>query len=179
MRGGASTGVSFDASKHLGSESSFKRRASNETDVEAPKAVTGWLLVLCLILTFEAPAVNLYDFGRHAIPVLISTHRIARFLLLDMYSIMCIATAGLSFIAGTKLWLLKASAVRFAKRFLLTYTGLHVAYFVLWIIVDRPAKSLSIARMGSDHVGGPFLFLALWYSYLKRSDRVRATYPSG
>lgn len=120
----------------------------------------------------------LYEVIGHAIPKLMSTHRSASILLSSVYSALFGAIAGYSFVAGTKLWLVRPGAVRFGRRYLLAYLGAHVAYFVLWMLVDRSTNSLALARMAWYHVVGPLPFVALWYSYLDHSKRVRATYPS-
>jgi hypothetical protein len=146
-------------------------------DLADPGAVVGWLLVLCLILTIS-PAAILYNIGAHVLPKLIGTHRSANILLLSVCCIQSIVLALFSIITGAKLWLVKPGAIKFAKRYLLAYLGAHIAYFILWILVDRPTNSSELARMAWHNVVRPLPFVALWYSYLEHSKRVRATYPS-
>jgi hypothetical protein len=73
-------------------------------------------------------------------------------ILLSVYSFVFTAVSVLSCSAGLKLWLVKPDAVRFAKRYLLTYLLANIAYFVFWLIVMWPNRSLSLAQMG---VGSP------------------------
>jgi Protein of unknown function (DUF2569) len=146
-------------------------------DFAAPGAVVGWLLVLCLVLTVMSPASILYSIIRDAITKL-NSHRATSIVLSGVYFVLFAAVAGYSITAGVKLWLLKPDAVRFAKRYLLTYLGAHIAFFIVWLLIDWPVSSVSLARMAWYHVVRPLPFVALWYSYLEHSRRVRATYPS-
>jgi hypothetical protein len=152
---------------------------ATRADPVVPKEVVGWLLMFCLILTIVLPVRIFYEIFWHAIPKLIGAHAPLRALLLSAYSILFSVIAVFSFVAGRRLWLVKPNAVRFARRYLLTYLSAHVAYFVFWMLVDRPTSSVALAQMGWQHVVGPLPFVALWYSYLEHSKRVRATYLSG
>ncbi len=115
----------------------------------------------------------------HAVPMLIGTHSPNRMFLLSVYSVVFTAVAIFSFTAGLKLWTVKPDAVRFARRYLVTYLAANIAYFVFWIIVAQPDQPLSFAEMGWYHVVTPIGSMTLWYFYLEHSKRVRATYPSG
>src|SRR5205814_10541183 len=84
-----------------------------------------------------------------------------------------------SFRAGLNLWLVKPDAVRFARRYLLTYLIANIAYFVFWTLVVRPTQMLGLTEMGWYHVVGPIASTALWYFYLEHSKRVRDTYRHG
>lgn len=147
-----------------------------QSDGAIPPAVSGWLLVLCLLLTFSYPATSLYHISIHTIPMLITAHSPSRIVLLTVYSALFIVMAVYSFLAGLKLWLVKPDAVRFAKRYLLAYLIADIAYFVFWIIIIRPHQTASFAEMGWSHVVSPIPSTALWYFYLEHSKRVRATY---
>ena len=133
--------------------------------------------MLCLILTFVYPASALYHILSHTVPTIITAHAFNRVYLLSVYTFVVSALAVFSFAAGVGLWLVKPDAVWFAKRFLLTNLIAHVAYFVVWIAVIRSTRQADYAQMGARNVLSPMVFVALWYSYLKRSKRVRETYP--
>jgi hypothetical protein len=143
-----------------------------------PPAVAGWLLVLCLLLTFMYPATSLYRIFSHTIPNFIDSRTAPRAILLGVYSVLFIAIAVFSFLAGLNLWLVKPGAVRFARRYLLTYLGANVAYFAFWVLIVRPSQVSSLAQMGWYHVVGPIPSVALWYFYLEHSKRVQE-YLSG
>ena len=144
----------------------------------APAQVSGWLEVLCFILTIVYPASVFYEIFRHIVPNLLGAHNTARTLLLIVYSVVFIAVAVFSCIAGLKLWVIKRDAVGFARRFLWTYLLMHFAYFAFWILIARPSQSIMLAEMGYYHIVGPIGSFALWYFYLEHSKRVRLTYSS-
>jgi predicted branched-subunit amino acid permease len=101
--------------------------------------------------------------------------------LLSIYAVLFIPVAVFSFVAGLRLWLVKPGAINFTKRFLWTYLSANIGYFVIWVLwtlIAQPSSPVSFADMVWGHVVGPILFVALWYSYLERSRRVRDTYVS-
>ncbi len=149
---------------------------TTRTDSVVPAEVSGWLLVLCLLLTFTYPAGGIYKVVWHTVPNLIAAHGPARTLLLTVYSVLFLALAGFSVIAGLKLWLVKPDAVGFARRFLVTSLTANVAYFLFWMALMRPTQRVSFAEMGRYHVVGPIAQTALWYFYLEHSKRIRTTY---
>jgi len=144
--------------------------------------VGGWILVLCFVLVVSYPAISLYHIFRYTIPNLFDSHvPIRAVVLLSVYAVVFIPMAVFSVVAGLRLWLAKPDAVSFARRYLLTYLSANIGYFVvwvLWILIARPSGAVSVAEMGWGYVVGPTLFVALWYSYLERSQRVRETFLS-
>jgi hypothetical protein len=140
----------------------------------------GWLLVLCFILVVSYPAISFYHIFTYTIPNLINSHVPLRtVVLLSIYAVLFIPTSVFSIVAGLRLWLIKPDAVSVAKRFLWTYLGANIGYFVVWVfwvLTVRPSGAVSFAEMGWGHVVGPILFVGLWCSYLERSKRVRAMY---
>lgn len=151
--------------------------ASSPDSTPIPVEVSGWLLTLCLILTFVYPGTSFYRIFSHTIPTAISTHALNRMLLLFVYAGVFSVVAVLSFVAGLKLWLVRPHAVRFARRYLVTYLIANVGYFIFWIAVIWPTERVAYAEMGWYHVVAPVGSVALWYSYLEHSKRVRKTYP--
>ncbi len=135
--------------------------------------------MLCLVLTFVSPTTAFYQVFFHAIPELIAAQTLTHTVLLSVYSVLFSVVAVMSIVAGTRLWLIRSGAVRFARRYLLTYLGANIAYFVFWLLVVRPTQPLSLAEMGWHHVVVPIGSTALWYIYLVHSKRVRKTYPDG
>jgi hypothetical protein len=148
--------------------------------VRSETAVGGWLLVLCFMLTFFYPATTLYQIFSGIVPGLINPHLPIRLvILLVVYSVLFLPLSIFSFLAGAKLWLVKPGALGFAKRYLLVFLGVNTGYFflwILWVFVGQPVQISAWASMGWGHVLGPMLAVALWYSYLQRSKRVRTTY---
>ena len=150
---------------------------SSSQTLAVPAEVGGWLLVFCLILTIAYPATSLIVIFSHTVPTAISARTINRMLLLSVYSGAFGILALLSLVAGLKLWLIKPHAVRFARRYLLTYLATNTAYFIFWIAIIRPNTQAAYLEMGYYHVVTPVASFALWWSYLEHSKRVRDTYP--
>ncbi len=140
-------------------------------------AVVGWLLVLCLLLTFVHPGGVFYHVVAYTLPALFKAHDVKAAALMSVYVALFLGIAGYSVVAGARLWLVKPQAVRFARRYLLVFLCAHLGYFSLWAVVVRPTHlSTSLAVMISNHVAGPVPFYFLWTVYLEHSKRVRATY---
>jgi uncharacterized protein DUF2569 len=160
----------------------FTTHRTPQIFVRNEAAVGGWLLVLCLMLTCMYPATTLYHIFAHVVPGFINPHFSIRLvILLIVYCVLFIPLSVFSIFAGLRLWLVKPGAVSFAKRCLLTFLGVHTAYFVLWVlwvVIVQPMQPSSFASMGWGHVVGPMLSVALWYSYLRHSKRVGRTYLS-
>jgi hypothetical protein len=98
-----------------------------------------------------------------------------------IFPVLFIRIAVFGFFAGLKLWLVRPGAVSFARHYLLTYMGAHIAYFLVWvswILIFQPNRPSSFAEMSRSHLVNPILFVAVWYFYLQRSERVRTTYLS-
>jgi hypothetical protein len=151
------------------------------------RPVGGWLLVLCILLTFVSPLVRAaeiiggwvmtYDtvtnpfFGLGAIPLV---HPVV---VAALNTLVGIALIVMSIVAGLRLWRLRAGALRSARTFML----LLVAQAMLNAILTSAEAA---RREQWDDVGqtvrgvyGPAVFAAVWLSYLSRSKRVRETYP--
>jgi hypothetical protein len=116
------------------------------------RPIVGWLLWLCLMLTFVSPASVLYHIFSHTIPILVSPHTPIRNIpLFIIYPVLFIPVALFSFLAGLKLWLVRPGAVTFAKYYLLTYLGAHIAYFlvyVFWRVIFQPNRPAAFVEMG-------------------------------
>jgi hypothetical protein len=128
---------------------------STRTDTGVPATVAGWPLVLCVPLTFVYPATSFYSILWEMVPNLIDTHTTVRAILLGICFVLFVSIAVFGFSAGFKLWLIKPGAVGFARRYLLTYVGANVAYFVSWVLMVRPTHVASLAQTGWCQLVGP------------------------
>ena len=131
--------------------------------------------MFCLSLTLVFPGMSLFQIS-HTIPALGSAHAARRILLLIVYFVVFTSLAIFSCITGLRLWLIKPRAVELAKRYLLTYLIAQLAFFLFWLALIRPKAPVALAEMAWYHVAGPLPFVALCYSYLEHSKRVRDTY---
>ena len=141
--------------------------------------VSGWLLLLCIILAVVYPASVFRGLYQDIFPELAGSRSATQTSILGVYSLLLIGTTAFSFIAGLKLWLIKPGAVGFAKSYFMVHLASHFAYFVFWITIVSSAQPLDIALMALYQLVRPMGTFAIWYSYLQHSRRVRATYSLG
>lgn len=139
--------------------------------------IVGWLLVLCLVLTFVCPVSILYQTFAHTAPALLHTHDLKHAVLQSVWALLFLGVAAFSFAAGVRLWMIKPGAVTFAKRFWLAFLCAHLGYFGFWALLVRPIHLSSVAPMAWNHLAGSLLPYFLWMTYLDHSKRVRETYP--
>src|SRR3954452_24717142 len=112
-----------------------------------PPEVSGWVLVLCLVLVFVSPASALYSAVWQEFPKLIGAHTAARAVLLAVYCVAFTSLAIGSVWAGVKLWLIHPKADMFARKYLLAYLAGHIGYFLFWLLLTRSTETLSLASM--------------------------------
>jgi hypothetical protein len=145
-------------------------------DVEEKyQGVQGWLILFCLVLTVIAPCSCLFHLA-HTLPLLMRTHDPRRQILWTVFVVMYLAIAGVAFVTGIRLWLVRRGAVRMAKLWLLMNLCLNVSYFFLWLILFSHTRTDSVAKVAWDHIVGPLVPFFLWNTYLEHSKRVRDTY---
>ena len=94
------------------------------------REVRGWLLVLCLILTFLAPLMASYNICFSVIPMLLRKPGPRLTLIAAVYLAIFIPLIGFSIRAGLRLWLVRPGAVVFARRYLWAYLVGNLSYFV-------------------------------------------------
>jgi hypothetical protein len=154
-------------------------RTTNTTSENTYNNVGGWLLILCFGLMIPVP---LSFLGRLSVFRIFFLPEYSDYPGLILPSQVCtLLTLGIacfSFIAGYYLWKRQQSAVKIAKAFFLSV----FAYSILWPIIltsahDMPAKFYhSIINDAALGIISTLLNGAIWYIYLCRSKRVKATY---
>ncbi len=144
----------------------------------ALKGVSGWLLLFCLGLTVFSPLITVFS--------LVGAYSDAPFdrfpSLLTVTVIDTLLSAGLmafSIYAGVALWRIRPGAVETAKKYLLCFLGYQVIAAILPFMAGLPssANEAMTAEVAKNVVRSVF-YVAIWYSYLNRSKRVKATYES-
>jgi hypothetical protein len=133
------------------------------------RGVEGWLLFLCISLTFIAPVAQVLV-AEKAVRNL-ATARLPVQTALRLGSVVAIY-AGLaifSCIAGVMLWMENPKGVKVAKAYLLVGTVLPISIFLLMHLSGMHVELFRIAfrRLFSS---------VIWYSYLTISRRVKRTY---
>ncbi|MGB6430704.1 MAG: DUF2569 family protein [Candidatus Acidiferrales bacterium] len=153
--------------------------------------VSGWLLCFIFTLVFIGPAVRVYslfeNYG-HSMQVFAeSRHSSALHVYYFVEQFISFAVRGYGLFAGIELWKVRPGAVQKAKLFLLSLFALafleYASEFV-WVFLTATvaARDAALSRVANGH-GAEFLFEAgiyagVWYAYLLKSKRVRATFSS-
>lgn len=143
--------------------------------------VGGWLLLLCISLTILSPLhglANIMKEWNYAKPLFEFYPGLNLAVTLE---VLCsIALTAYSIYAGSELWSVKLGAVKVTKNYLVTSLFyLLVSPFVFAAIADLPsAFNDEIAKEGAKNAILGILSFAIWFTYLNKSKRVRATYPT-
>jgi hypothetical protein len=144
-----------------------------------PQGVGGWLLLLCLSLTVFGPLWTLYNLTE-SFNLLQDFDRFpGLFVVATVDAILSVGLGTFSIYAGVALWSIRPGAVQTAKTFLLCLLGYVAVAAILPFMAGLPstASEALIAAVVKNTVRG-VVFVAIWYSYLNKSGRVSATYPS-
>ena len=150
--------------------------------VEAPASpytgVGGWLLLLCLGLTVLSPLISMISLVtgyNDSSPFFEQFPGLKIIVTVD--AVLSALLMAFSVYAGIGLWTVRPGAVVMAKRYLFCFLGYHVVAAVLPFLAGLPqdANDAMMPLVVKSAAQG-FVFFALWYSYLNKSQRVRATY---
>lgn len=145
---------------------------------ERYRGVRGWLLLLCLGLTVGAPlftVVSLVRSYRELSPHLPQFPGLTFLLLID--AVLSLGITAYAIYAGLGLWQIRPGAVATAKRYFLWLLVYHGIAAVLPFTAGLPAEAnrAMLQEVGRNILRG-VVSVAVWYSYLGRSRRVKATY---
>ena len=150
--------------------------------------VGGWLW-LFLIGTLLSPFVyarNVLLRYHHNIDVFVhSAHPNSLFIFYATATLVGFLVFGYGMFAGIQLWRIQRGAVEHAKRFLFYLFCFRAADYLMglnWIAVMGPQDSRAVTL--ANFLGGQSaltlfrsaIYIAVWYAYFSRSERVRVTY---
>ncbi len=144
------------------------------------KGVRGWLLLFCIGLTVLTPLVSL---GSISMEYGATSEYFGRFpglmiiTITDM--ILSLGIMAFSIYAGVALWTIRPGAVRTAKTYLwffLGYTGV-AAILPFTAGFPRSANDAMVAEVAKNSLRS-IIYFVIWYTYLNKSKRVKATYLS-
>jgi hypothetical protein len=151
--------------------------------------VGGWLLFFIFGIVLVAPVLhtwNVWHAYRHSMEIFArSVHPYSLYAFYALETIAGFALYGYGIFAGIQLWRIQPNAVQHAKRFLLLLLAYRFADYVMginWIALmasqDARAGALSNFLVGSaaKNLLRTAFYVALWYAYLSRSERVRVTF---
>lgn len=140
------------------------------------KDVHGWLILFCIGLTFLNPAETAIE----SLYWLSVTTIYARYVFgfaVTLYITIAIhaLVSLLGVIAGIFLLTIKPYAVKLAKAYFIALVVYYLLSAGLLSLSSRIAAG-RIAVILSPWQIGSFVFVVVWYAYLKKSKRVKATY---
>ena len=149
--------------------------------VEAPPkyvGVGGWLLLLCVGLTMLSPLATLGNLGNNLETLKRFSSQfpgLAALTYLDAGLSIAVMLFGMY--AGISLWAVHQGAVKTAKRFFLVRLAYAGVAFVLPFLAGLPAQYNDvIVQTGVTGIVQAGIVFAVWYTYLVKSKRVKATY---
>jgi hypothetical protein len=157
---------------------------------ESPyRGVGGWLAWFIFSLVFLRPALQVRNFARsyaHNLSLFSqSKHPYSLYAFYFTEKAVLVAVVGYGVFAGIQLWRIQPRAVTHAKRclvYLLLYILADYLLGLNWValMTTEGHRLDAISNFFSGHalptVLRTTLYVALWYSYLAKSQRVRATY---
>ena len=144
------------------------------------RGVGGWLLLLCLGLTVFNPIITFVRLAESYRSPPQSFEQFPGLLVIMVIdTVLSVALMAFSIYAGAQLWRIRPGAVRIAKRYLLCLLGYQAVVVIYPFLAGLPAQAnpAMFEEVGKNVFRGA-LYVAIWYSYLNKSERVRATYAS-
>lgn len=142
------------------------------------KGIGGWLLFLCLSLTFLGPLLSVRNIVmgyQDLSPYFSQIPRLSLFT--GIYSVLSVGMVGWAIFAGTSLWRVRPQAISITKLYFLGLVGFAVLVSLLPYmsgLSGEVAKTFSIGSLKTTP--GTLLYVVIWYTYLNRSKRVKATF---
>ena len=153
-----------------------------EADQPEPRSegVGGWLLLFCLALTVFNPIITLVNFASGFPENVEYFDQFPGLLVITAIDVLLsLGLMGFSVYAGTGLWSIRPGAVQMAKRFLLCSLAYLAVASILPFMAGLPSAANEVmAVVVFKDVFRGIAYFAIWYSYLNKSKRVRATYQS-
>ncbi len=143
-----------------------------------PKGVRGWLLLLCVTLTILDPSavlINLFYVADAAQPYFARHPGFFRLVLVN--GVAGIAISVFSLYAGISLWKGLPGAPAAARKYLKTVFAYSiVAPFLPRLVGSTLHSSYETFTLTCLNSLFTIMYTGVWYLYLNRSVRVRATY---
>jgi len=142
------------------------------------RGVGGWLMLLCLGMVILTPLRTIYALimgYNELIPYFGVIVGVVDMLILQI--LISVGVMSLGICAGIMLFSVKPKAVTWAKAYLIS---LLVSDLVSYIVLNIPQVSQEVRQLmmqeGLKQSVITVIYVAIWYSYLCKSKRVKATY---
>lgn len=146
--------------------------------VRSYRGVGGWLLFFVLSLTIITPASHVYIIHTELQEYYTSQSPIFSDMLVVDWLMRAVLTVFASY-AGIQLWQARPRAPSIARAYLVAVFIHQVVFLIdeVWIVTRVAVNPDDI---GSVLVGPirTLAYIGIWYSYLNKSQRVAATYPT-
>lgn len=145
------------------------------------KGVKGWLLLLCVSMTILTPMtgfISLIAVSDTLKPYFDQDPALFKLVLIEGICNICLLVY--SMYAGLSLWRVSPNAVPSAKKYLLVL--FHYSFFSIFLpqLVGLSEKTLTEIYKTSPLLNLIVMLEAfMWYLYLRKSKRVKATYGEG
>ena len=141
------------------------------------RGVTGWLLFFCITLTVFNPLFALRNISTGYGLASKVADRLPGLMTAEIIdSVFVLAIMALGIFAGVCLWGVKPRAVQIAKAYLIVLAVYAVLEVGLFLAVLPSSVADPFMGKSSIAVLRTFGYVGIWYSYLSKSKRVRATY---
>lgn len=157
---------------------SMTSASTSESALPRYRNVGGWLLLLCLSLTVFMPLTTLGSFVLGYSESAKYFNQFPRLLLIIVIDgFLSLGITSFCIYAGIGLWRIRPGAVNMAKRYLLCFLVYQAIAALLPFLAGLPtaANEAMLAQVAKDTIRS-ILYVTVWYLYLSKSKRVRATY---
>lgn len=145
-----------------------------------PNGIGGWLVLFIVTLIGVVPLGGLYNLVREYHQLAPAVARFPGVLtVFKIDAILSTALIAFGMYAGISLLMRRPDAVKTAKNFLLALLGYSVLIIILAPLAGLPAEgTVVMIGAGIKHLFRAAIYVAIWYSYLNKSRRVRVTYAA-
>jgi hypothetical protein len=139
--------------------------------------IRGWLMFFCIVIVVVAPVQSTYALVKALVGVSHVHWHLNTLIVLGLTELVAGAlVTAYGVYAGVRLLWIRPDAVRTARRFLVLRLALTLLSAVVPFLVVRSLSTRALLDLvGKPTVQG-LIFVAIWYSYLELSKRVRQTY---
>jgi hypothetical protein len=144
----------------------------------ALRGVGGWLLLLVVGMTILNPLATLHNLLQGYDKIATYADRFPGLLSVAKADIVLSSVLMcLSIYAGVLLWGVRPAALKAAKVYFLAYLAYSVLVLIVVATADLPSQAAAnMTASAFGQVFGAIIYVAIWWSYLNRSRRVKATY---
>jgi len=141
------------------------------------RGVKGWLLFFCISLTTLSPLITLGNLASGCSAASRVADRLpALMTATGIDSVLAVLVMALGIFAGVSLWTVRPNAVPVAKLYLIALPVYAVLEIALFLAILPPRVSDALTSRGTISVLRSLCYAGLWFAYLSRSKRVKATY---